>query len=265
MAVTRGKTNSAGRASNLMVDLRIDAARQAILAVEPTLLVHAAAVLPLSFTGPDSQAAADQNLAMDEVILRVARDARCPVIYFSGTSLYGCVQERCDESSPIYPRGAYLEAKRRTEETVLALGTGGTVLRVSSPYGIHQRSQTVLLKFIRQALRGETLRYFGTGNREQDFIAVEDVAAAMSAVVSSGVRGTFNVASGQPTTMKELATAVNEAIRGNSSDAIPAGVVDEQENCRARFSIAKAQRELSWRPSIDLRTGIKNIASSLAP
>lgn len=263
IAIARhGGTEPAAAAVRMVSkDLRELDATRFLIECSPELIVHAAAVLPRSFQGRDAAIAARDNRVMDDVVLTAASVVGCRVVFISSTSLYGCVHIACTEDSPVRPRGPYGEEKYRSEGKVLDLPSSGVVLRVSAPYGVRQRSSTVLMKFIDQAVTGADLLFYGTGAREQDFTAVEDIGTIIVAAAGAMSGGIFNVASGDPISMRALAALVIEVVDSTTSQVRAAGVVDPEEECRAYIDIGRASRDLGWRPRVDLRTGIQRLVS----
>jgi len=263
VAVTkRSGSTDTGLRTSISLDLRSPAAIALLVAQRPALIVHAAAVLPAAFEGDQAASAARDNRAMDDVVVAAAASMGCQLVYISSTSLYGCVQTICSEDSPVSPRGPYGQEKYRSERTILALEIRRVILRVSAPYGSRQRSSTVIRKFVHRALRGEDLFYHGTGAREQDFTAVEDISAAIVAATMATGTGIFNIASGKPISMKELAHLVVRSVGPRVSRVLPSGTDDPEEQCRARIGIARAERELQWNPVVDLATGVQRMGSA---
>lgn len=221
-------------------------------------VVHAAAVLPSSFE--DSERVAALNRRIDDLVLERARAWRAPVVYISTAALYGRSMEGpIDESAEIAPTGGYLEEKARTEvvgfERAEALGVPFTALRVNAPYGPGQRAPTVIQRFVERAIAGETLEYYGTGAREQDFTWADDIADAV-ALALTGPGGTFNVATGRPVTMRALAETVARTAGLPASAVGPAGREDPQEASKARFDVSAAARTLGWTATTPLDAGI---------
>jgi UDP-glucose 4-epimerase len=262
VAVGRGPLPESNAERIIALDLRHPDSAAVLETFEPTVIVHAAAVLPQRFSDNSSDDAAKANRTIDDLVMKAAAGVGCQICYISGTSLYGCVDTTVTEESPVQPRGPYLAEKRHTEERLLALHDRSVVLRVSAVYGPSQRSTTVLQTFIRKALLGEDVLFFGSGSREQDFVAVEDVARAVVAALTSSVTGMFNVASGRAITMRDLAHLVVSSL-GSASRVRAAGVEDPQEGCAARYSIEKAKREMSWAPAVMLEAGIQQLAMEL--
>jgi nucleoside-diphosphate-sugar epimerase len=103
------------------------------------------------------------------------------------------------------------------------------------------------------------LHYYGSGEREQNFTAAEDVARAIAAAISlEGVSGLFNIAGGRSITMRELAELVVSTVPGTTSMVVPLGRPDPQESYRAAFDLIRARDGLRWTPSIPLEEGIRH-------
>ena len=113
------------------------------------------------------------------------------------------------------------------------------------------RRGVVLARFITAALSGQPIELWGDGSREQDFISVRDIAAAMALAVGSGLSGVYNVASGRPVTMRELARRVLEQT-GSGVGVRQVGRPDPQDGCPARYAIDRLGAAVGWAPRIAL-------------
>jgi nucleoside-diphosphate-sugar epimerase len=225
----------------------------------PDVIVHLAAAVPHALRPDDDQSAAATR-RMDLVVEQAALHWKAPVVYASGCSLY----DRLDpcfksETAPVSAETPYLRAKLDGERRFSQI-SGGCVMRVSSMVGPGLRRAVVLARFIEEARVARTLEVWGNGLREQDFVATSDVAEFVAAVVHRRLSGTFNVASGQPRTMLELATMVVEVV-GSGSVRV-GGRPDPQEKHTARFSIAAARREAGWGPRVPLSAAIRAIVGT---
>ncbi len=250
----------------LVGDLLDDNTLQRLSSMEFDLLVHCAAVLPKQFIGEEAERAAQANLLMDGLIVNLCLKRRCPVVYLSSTSVYGAGNgSMVTEETQLSPMGPYAEAKAESERRVLGELPGrSTVLRISSPYGPGQQTTTVLRLFIERALANLDLMYHGTGNRQQDFVSARDVGnAVLCAVSNSAVSDDFNIASGNPISMRQLAELVVQTVPGTRSRVIASLKPDPQEDYRAAFDIGKARRMLGWRPMVSLEDGIRSWAQHL--
>jgi UDP-glucose 4-epimerase len=241
----------------LALDLREP---EALAAIGPAdAVLHAAARLPASFS--DDDPSGDANQAIDAVVLEYARRHEAPVVFASTAALYAALDPPAREDAPIRPRGSYLAAKAATEERGLSGGLPFAALRITSPYGPGLAPRNVLGRFVSAASAGEPFGWVGEGTREQDFVHVADIAAAFLRAI--GRTGVWNVAAGEPTTMRGLAELVARAA-GDASLARPQGGADPQDGRRARVDVSRAAADLSWAPMTPLRDGIRALLARAA-
>jgi nucleoside-diphosphate-sugar epimerase len=77
-----------------------------------------------------------------------------------------------------------------------------TVLRFFNVYGIEQRSEAVIPRFMRRALGSKPFVITGDGEQTRDFVMVDDVAEAI--VRASGYEGTFDIGTGKAISINGL-------------------------------------------------------------
>jgi dTDP-L-rhamnose 4-epimerase len=174
-----------------------------------------------------------------------------------------------DEDDPYNPPpNVYYITKLAQELLVAAWAreTGGraVVLRYHHVYGPDMAYQSpysgVAATFRSAVERGDAPRVFEDGGPLRDFVHVSDVAAANLAALGwegSGMRA-FNVASGTPHSIGELATVLAAAGGGP-----PPVITGEYRVGDVRHIVASPSRlmaELGWQPGIDFGTGIKELA-----
>lgn len=248
---------------------RLDGDDEPLASLVIDAVFHLAADIPTSFGSPEGERSWWTNTVMTSRVLRIASLWRCPVVYASGTSVYGSRPPApCTEAAPVCCEDPYAEGKyageRLCQEFSERTGRAVAVLRISAPYGPGFRRQTVVTRFLSQALRSEDLTLYGTGQRRQDFTFVEDAVAALWLAGRRSATGVFNVASGWSVSMRELAECVLAAVPGTRSKILEAGVPDPQEHYRPQFSIQHAMDELGYRPAVTLPEGLSRLAATLA-
>jgi dTDP-L-rhamnose 4-epimerase len=129
------------------------------------------------------------------------------------------------EDAPLDPRNAYAASKVAQEHLAAtwARMTGGcaVALRYHNVYGPRMPRDTPysgVAAIFRSALeRGRAPQVFEDGRQRRDFVHVRDVARANLAALPAGIPGelrAFNVASGQPHTVGEMADALAAAFGG---------------------------------------------------
>jgi dTDP-L-rhamnose 4-epimerase len=130
------------------------------------------------------------------------------------------------EEAPLDPRNVYAATKVAQEHLAAAWArdTGGTAiaLRYHNVYGPRMPRDTpyagVAAIFRSVLARGEAPRVFEDGRQRRDFVHVRDVAAAnllaLSGPDTQGVLERYNVASGEPHTVGEMAATLAGVCQG---------------------------------------------------
>ena len=175
-----------------------------------------------------------------------------------------------DETARLDPRNGYAASKVAQEHlcATWARGTGGTAtaLRYHNVYGPGMPRDTPyagVAAIFRSALaRGEPPPVFEDGGQRRDFVHVSDVAAAGVAALErprpAGTLAGYNVGSGTPHTIGEMATALAAAAGG------PAPVVTGRYRLgdvrHVTASSARAAQELGWSASVTFEAGMAEFA-----
>jgi len=173
-----------------------------------------------------------------------------------------------DETTPFDPRNAYASSKAAQEYYAANWSrvTGGSVamMRYHNVYGPGMPRDTpyagVAAIFTSALRRGEAPRVFEDGGQRRDFIHVRDIAAATVDACEKHAVGVaaFNVGSGTPRTVGEMAQALATALAG------PAPVVTGGYRLGdVRHITADSQRlrqALGWRPNVEFSDGMAEMA-----
>jgi len=134
----------------------------------------------------------------------------------SSCSVYGAAASPVPEDAPRVPRSPYGASKAAAELLVGAYGflagIGGRIARIANPYGPGQR-RLVVYDLARRALAEPgPLRVRGTGEEIRDLVHGEDVARALVAIATRGEDGgIYNVGSGVPAAMRDVAASIARA------------------------------------------------------
>jgi dTDP-L-rhamnose 4-epimerase len=130
--------------------------------------------------------------------------------------------ERVPEDAPVDPRNVYAATKLAQEHLCAAFaretGVAFIALRYHNVYGPRMPRDTPyagVASIFRSAFAaGRAPRVFEDGAQRRDFVHVRDVARANALALGSAPPGVYNVASGTPRTVLELAQALARAIPG---------------------------------------------------
>ena len=230
----------------------------------PSYIVHLAAAVPGKYGITDSDYFAKITSKLDNCIYNFAAQNHVPVIYFSGCSLYREREELLiDEFCPLKTevKSPYLRAKLNGDHIFHQL-PNSAIIRVSSPIGIGLSNNVVIQKYINSALENDFLEIWGSGDREQNFIDVRDIAILVYKVIINKYSGPLNACSNTYTTMKELANEIIAVLGSGKTLMIPEkGLNDFQY---ARYSNNLAREILNWQPAFSLRDSIQYVKENIS-
>jgi dTDP-glucose 4,6-dehydratase len=167
--------------------------------------------------------------------------------------------------NPIGPRGVYDEAKRFAEAMTMAYhryhGVDVRIVRIFNTFGEGMRPDDgrVVSNFLVQALRGEPLTMYGSGDQTRSFCYIEDEVRGILALLDSDLAGQpVNIGNPDEFTIRELADIVLE-VTGSSSEVVvePLPVDDPSQR---QPDITLARTRLGWEPQVGLRVGLERTA-----
>ncbi len=174
------------------------------------------------------------------------------------------------EDAPLDPRNVYAATKLHQEHLCFAYsresGAPVIALRYHNVYGPRMPRDTPyagVASIFRSALEGgQAPNVFEDGGQRRDFVHVRDVASANIAALMapSTVSGAFNVASGVPHTIGEMANALAD---GFGAAAPRPQVVGGYRLGDVRHIVAspeKAAAELGFRASVSFEAGMTEFA-----
>ena len=223
------------------------------------------AIIYLSSKIPKSFAEANwdlfhYNLMMHKQVMDYWIKNKCHLIFASSCSVYTSHNPLpWREDNAIFPDNYYSISKLLGEKLFYQEYQKGlplTILRINAPYGVDMRSRTVINIFLERALEGKELVLYGSGDRQQDFIYVLDVARAFLQSYLTKKSGIYNISNGKTVTMRELADLIIDLTK-SSSKIIYSGEPDSQEGNQVEIDISKARNELGFSPKYSLEEGLK--------
>jgi UDP-glucuronate decarboxylase len=201
-------------------------------------------------------------------VLGMARRCRAKVLQASTSEVYGDPEVHPQPESyrgavnPIGPRACYDEGKRAAETLFMdyhrANGVNIRIVRIFNTYGprMHPYDGRVVSTFIRQAVAGEPITIFGSGNQTRSFCYRDDLVEGMIRMMDApdDFTGPVNIGNPGEFTIRELAELTCE-LTGSRVPLVERPLpTDDPE--RRRPDISLARERLGWEPQVPLREGL---------
>jgi UDP-glucose 4-epimerase len=186
-------------------------------------------------------------------------------VHVSTCAVYGEAEYLpIDENHPTRPVSPYAESKLAAErccsEFQEAHGLKTTVLRLFNAYGLRMRNDQyggVIARFVERLRDGKPPVIYGDGLQTRDFVHVEDAVRAMRLALDCGnaVGGTFNIGSGVPTTINQLAQLLIQlfGVKGVRPQFRGARRGDLRHSYA---DVSRARKALGYEPRIFLKEGL---------
>ena len=202
-------------------------------------------------------------------MLGLAKRVKAKILQASTSEVYGDPnihpqpEEYWGNVNPIGIRSCYDEGKRCAETLFMDYhrqnGVTIKIIRIFNTYGprMNPNDGRVVSNFIVQALRGQDITIFGSGEQTRSFQYVDDLLEGMIRMMKTPdtVIGPINIGNPNEFTMIELATKVIDII-GSKSKLIFQPLPSDDPKQR-QPNITKAKELLNnWNPGIQLQEGL---------
>ena len=213
---------------------------------------------------------AESNIGPSLRLFEAAAEANVSRVVFSssGGTVYGVPATLpVTETAPTHPRSAYGVSKLAIEK-YLSLFTrlNGVSLRLANPYGAFQlrgAAVGVIARYVLAVRHRQPLEVWGDGSNVRDYIAIEDVAAAFVAAVSTPTleTGAYNVGSGSGVDLTTIIKTIF-AVTGCEVPVVHVPARPYDVPAIVLDSSLFAQR-VGWRPRISLAAGVGQLWSEV--
>ena len=181
-----------------------------------------------------------------------------PAIHPQPETYQGCV-------NPIGIRSCYDEGKRIAESLCFDyLRTHQIEIRVARIFNTYgprmlQNDGRVVSNFIIQALKGDSLTIYGDGSQTRSFCYVDDLIKGLINLMESDHKGPINLGNDEEFTIMELADLIRSKI--NLDLKFIYKELPGDDPLQRKPVLDLALKELNWKPSINLNTGIDKTIS----
>jgi dTDP-glucose 4,6-dehydratase len=198
--------------------------------------------------------------------LGLAKEKKARFVLASTSEVYGDPLEHPQKETywgnvnPIGPRGVYDEAKRFAEAMTTAyhrfhqLDT--KIVRIFNTYGPRMRLHDgrAVPAFMTQALRGEDVTIFGSGQQTRSFCYVSDLVDGIIRLMESDVNEPVNIGNPHEMTIEEIARAIIR-LTGSKSKLVYRPLPEDDPKVR-QPDITRARTLLNWEPKVGLDEGL---------
>jgi len=176
------------------------------------------------------------------------------------------------EETPYSPNSPYAASKAGADFLVRSYfrtyGFPALITNCSNNYGPYQFPEKLIPFALSQALAGKPVPIYGAGTNIRDWIYVEDHCRAVLLVLEQGRPGqTYNLGGQSEKPNLELVRLLLALLRemrpdlGNPEDLITFVTDRPGHDWRYALSTGKIERELGWRPQVNLEEGLRRTVS----
>jgi len=242
-----------------------DAALAAVTGAD--VVVHLAANTGVAPSVENPRADCQTNVLGTLNMLEACRAAKVArFIFASSGAPLGVQVPPLHEGLAPHPASPYGASKLAGEGYCSAyfhcFGVETVALRFGNVYGEGSgHKQSVVAKFIKMAMAGETLELYGDGTQTRDFIHISDlINAVQRAATVPGIGGeVFQIATALETTVQEMTDELLAALEEEGIPRPPTRFGDRRDGDVMRnFSdTTKAREQLNWQTSVPLKEGLK--------
>jgi UDP-glucuronate decarboxylase len=208
-------------------------------------------------------------------MLGLAKRVHARILQASTSEVYGDPEVHPQTESywgnvnPVGLRSCYDEGKRIAETLMMDYHRQNNVdiriPRIFNTYGTRmlENDGRVVSNFIVQALRGDQLTIYGTGEQTRSFCYVDDLVDGLIRLMNTeGIHDPLNLGNPGEFTIKELAEEVKRIC--NSKVEIKYLPLPQDDPRQRKPDITRAMQLLGWNPGIPLREGLEKTVAYFA-
>lgn len=169
-----------------------------------------------------------------------------------------------DEHFLISPKNNYAITKLSAEYLINNFCIRNNIsfinLRYSSIYGSSQKPNSILPIFIRNAISGEPLKIYGSGNRTQDYVYIDDIVNINNNIIENNLflKQNINIGSGELVTDFQLANLILAITKSKSCIEI---INNSNNDTFFTYNISMARKYLDFQPR-KLQLGLTSLINN---
>jgi UDP-glucuronate decarboxylase len=202
-------------------------------------------------------------------MLDLSKRVNAKILQASSSEVYGDPEvhpqseQYWGKVDPVCMRSCYIEGKRCVETLFFSYfrqyGLQIKVGRIFNTYGprMHPNDGRVISNFIVQALKGDDITIYGTGQQTRSFCYVDDLVEGLIRLMGApaNITGPINLGNPSEITISQLAQRIL-SLTGSSSKLIYLPLPRDDPRQRKPV-IDQAKSLLNWEPKVKLNDGLK--------
>ena len=193
-------------------------------------------------------------------------------IHISTDEVYGSLKysdETFTEQSPYLPNSPYAASKAASNHLARAwyqtYNLPVIITCCSNNYGPRQHKEKLIPLVINNAIKGQSIPIYGTGENIRDWLHVTDHCLALLKVIEKGKIGElYNIGGGNEISNIKLTHLICELLNEIQGHNTPyknlVKFTTDRKGHDVRYGInsGKVTQELGWKPSVDFMSGLKS-------
>ena len=188
------------------------------------VLIHLGAWIPKSTAVSDDVKGAFSNIQFTLELLNTL-DSLKKIVFVSTIDVYAPTKEPISENSLVKPISLYGSSKKYCEDMVNVWSKEKLILccilRLGHIYGVGESQYKKLIPIlIEQALHNKPINIFSDGQEKRSFLDVEDCADVIWRAAHDDSTGVYNVVSGTPVCVADIARMVKVLSKSKSKIVI---------------------------------------------
>ena len=210
-------------------------------------------------------------------MLGLAKRVKARIFQASTSEVYGDpmihpqTEDYWGNVNPIGLRSCYDEGKRIAETLFMDYhrqnGVDTRIVRIFNTYGpkMLENDGRVVSNFIVQALKGEDLTIYGTGEQTRSFCYVDDLIEGFIRLMNAegdDIHLPVNIGNPGEFTMLELAQEVAKTVGNNIK--IKHLPLPQDDPKQRKPNIERAEKLLEWSPKVQLKEGLQKTVAYFA-
>lgn len=167
------------------------------------------------------------------------------------------VESETRNDNEVQLKSDYVEAKKKQEDLVVSLCKNYIILRPTYIYGSGMSSNSLIPKWTKSALRNSSIEVYGSGNRYQDYLYIDDLVSCCLQAIKYTENDSFIIASGKSYKNLTLAYMFKEFFPD-----IIISFKTAQEGPSYVYDISRTENLLNWNSKVDLSIGLSKYINS---